>query len=117
VRWNREEPRGTIQFDGDLWFQHAREFLGETNYLPHLVTIVFNRWFSDINYRVEIAERLRIPFDDDLIDIVDFNGSSFDGMRFQDDAQKWYDVVSRADVQEYSERIFGFNPLKDLGIS
>jgi len=55
----------------DVWISHAKEFLGETNYLTQQkVCINYNQWVNDIDYRRQIAEQLDLNFTDEGINIV-----------------------------------------------
>ncbi len=118
-------PHKTV---GDLWIDYAKEYLGETNYLKHnKICINYNQWFTDIDYRRQIAEKLQVEFSDVGIDKVagQGGGSSFEGKQL-DGTAKSMDVLNRwqkfADISryrelfsnpkifEYSERIFGHIP-------
>lgn len=65
-----------------LWKQHAREFLGDTNYLPGHVGIFYDRWLIDAGYRRDIAYRLGVMPDESALTVVakEGGGSSFEGM-------------------------------------
>lgn len=89
----------------ELWKQHAREFLGITNYLRKQGThdgcksvsckkINYLAWHSSPEYRGKLAKSFCIKWTDKgLNKVADFNlGSSFDGLA--PDAQKM-SVVSR----------------------
>lgn len=109
----------------DLWLEYAREFLGETKHVPQPAVFVnYNRWFSEKQYRGELAEQLGVPDLDRGIGQVatQAGGSSFDGTAFEGRAQdmrvleRWrafeHDeefrrLICNAEVFEYSERIFG----------
>ena len=112
----------------DMWLEYAREFLRETAYLqPNLICISYNRWFSDQDYRRELADKLDIPFSDEgLSDVPTFGGgSSFDGTRLSGQARAM-DVTNRwktfeeneafrqcfkdPELWHYSQRIFGDIP-------
>ena len=91
-----------------LYKQHAREYLGEKNYLRNKVLINFNLWARSREYRKNIANDLGIPFTDEGFREVTkvAGGSSFDGTKFSGMAHKM-DVNSRwkkyAEDPEYLE--------------
>lgn len=108
-----------------LWIEQAKEFLGETNLLPHpTVAIRYNQWFSDEPYRRAIAHQLGLNFSDDGMDYVGSygGGSSFEGMaltgqaqamdvinrwrHFQDD-DRFRALIANEELLHYSEQIFG----------
>ena len=76
-----------------LWKQHAAMALERPAWLT---VILFDRWFSDAEYRQWICRRLDLPFTDaGLNEVVRFgNGSSFDGIDFDGRAQEM-DVLKR----------------------
>ena len=64
----------------ELWKIHAREYLGITNYLPQKVSVNFNKWFADVEYRKNLSKMLQVDNE-----ILNWNtvstyggGSSFD---------------------------------------
>lgn len=106
------------------WKAYAREFLGETTYLPKdTVKISFNAWFSDEAYRRQTAETLGLDHADRGVDEVssDGGGSSFSGQDYQDRARdmavldRWrhfiddpeYVAAFDQETIELSRRIFG----------
>lgn len=88
-----------------IWKQHAREFLGEKNYLRRRVLINFNRWSEERPYRESITEQLGIPFTDkgfkSVSDVA--GGSSFDGLRLMGRANQMK-LQSRWRAYETDER-------------
>lgn len=65
-----------------VWVEYAKEYLGETNYLPYEKLVInYNQWASNKTYRKQLAEKLGIPFTDAGFDQVTNygGGSSFDG--------------------------------------
>jgi len=112
----------------DLWIEYAKEFLGETHYLPHhKVVINYNQWFLDSNYRQDVAEQLQIPFTDAGLDRVSGcgGGSSFEGLNYAGRTQqmpvleRWKAFAHDSDYRSlfqnpellaYSEKIFGPMP-------
>ncbi|MCD4749741.1 MAG: hypothetical protein K8R59_10245 [Thermoanaerobaculales bacterium] len=79
------------------WKDYAREFLGETTFLPaDTIKISYNQWFSDQDYRREIAEKCDFSFSDQGLGemSVDGGGSSFTGQRFKNKVRDM-DVLGR----------------------
>lgn len=74
----------------DLWKIYAKEYLGQTNILPNKVSINYNQWFSDPNYRMNISEKLGIAFSDNGLNVVGKfgGGSSFNKTAFDGQAQR-----------------------------
>lgn len=77
----------------ELWKQHAKIAIDKSTWLT---VILFDRWFSDAEYRRSICKRLDIPFTDaGLNEVVRFgSGSSFDARRYDGRAQEM-DVLNR----------------------
>lgn len=73
-----------------IYKQHAREFLGEKNYIANKKSVNFNNWASDAEYRKSIMNRLKIPFSDKGFKKVSkvAGGSSFDGVKLSGSANK-----------------------------
>ncbi len=65
------------------------EFCGETNHLVNKVCINYNRWFVSESYRREIAQQLNMDYSEETINkIPKFGRSSFDKMKFKNNARK-----------------------------
>ena len=78
------------RFYSKQWKVYAREFLGETSFLPSdTIMVSFNAWFSDADYRRDLAAKLGLDHVDRGRDEVssDGGGSSFSGQEFQNRAQ------------------------------
>ena len=78
-----------------MWKTHAREFLGETDYLGKKILLKYNDWFRDAAYRAGIAEALGTdlpathPAGERALAGVPWNGKSqFDRRRFDGGAQE-----------------------------
>ena len=123
----RSKRRMRARLDGFYrhhWKDYAREFLGETRFLPaDTIKISYNRWFQDEDYRRELAAAFGFTFSDRGMDEIskDGGGSSFTGREFENRARHM-DVLGRwrtfADDEKYlaafdeetvelSNRIFG----------
>jgi len=118
----------------ELWKVHAWEFLGVTNYLRNKVTISFNKWFVDQDYRMSIASALGLQWSDrglnriakwgPVVFTVEGKGT-FDSMKYDGKAQemkvferwkKYQDdpiflsLLKDDELFNLSERIFGYIP-------
>lgn len=109
------------------WKEIAREFLGETSFLPpDTVKILYNRWTKDPEYRKEKALELGIEHftDEGYNEVVSFgHGSSFDFMSKVNQASemdiegRWklmyrdrkYQSSLDEDVHRMSRALFGFD--------
>lgn len=106
------------------WKSYAREFLGETAFLPpDTVKVSYNAWFADPEYRRGIAARLGLADPDAGLDEVSaegggssFEGTSADGRgRGMAVLERWRRVAEDpawraaldAETVELSTRIFG----------
>lgn len=92
-----ESVRSLSENAVDMWISYAREYLGETNYLKHnKISINYNQWVIDPDYRKLISTKLGLAFSDRGInDVNSFGGgSSFDKQQFQGKATKM-DVLNR----------------------
>ncbi|NET27750.1 hypothetical protein [Okeania sp. SIO1I7] len=120
--------RSLHQTLGDLWVNYAKEYLGETNYLGHnKICINYNQWFTDVDYRKQIADKLQMKFSDEGINQVSGvgRGSSFEGVNFDGNANsmdvlnrwqkvsnnpRYHELFSNQEIFKYSEKIFGYIP-------
>lgn len=91
VRHGKRRMRRRLRsFYRSQWKAYAREFLGETSFLPaDTVKVSFNSWFADDDYRKQIADTLGLDDVDRGRDEVssDGGGSSFSGQDFQNRAR------------------------------
>lgn len=117
---NLDDPSSVI----NRWLEHAREFLGLSNYLKRRIAINYNAWFTNQDYRQEIATLLKLPFTDSGIsDVVSVGrGSSFDGTTYNGEAEKMpvlaryksyldhpvmLKVTANEELKDLSSKIFG----------
>lgn len=106
------------------WEKYALEFLGKSRYLKNeKICISFNRWFTDEEYRIGIADRLGLKYSAAALDYVGNEGSSFDRLTYEGRAQemdclnRWKVLRNNVFYQEIlkenknaiklSDRIFG----------
>lgn len=118
------EKFNNLDFIIDKWLEHAREYLGLSNYLHNRVSISYNQWFQNKAYRQKIAENLGLIFTDAGINTVSVvgKGSSFDRVnydgkasqmtvlsRYQDflDHPVMLKVLANQELNELSQEIFG----------
>jgi hypothetical protein len=111
----------------EIWKEQAREFLGETNYLRNKILINYNFWFTSKEYRLNLAEKLGLGFDDKGVHEIakwgptTWKNASFDGLKFDGNATKmkvldrWKNfqddeffrkLISDEELLVLSERIF-----------
>lgn len=103
----------------ELWKSYAREYLGLTRYLDNKVSIYFNSWFSDQNYRRKISRELGLEFNDRQFSSVakkSSGGSSFDGTNFNGN-NLGMNVLNRGSQLSGNERILLDELLKDEELS
>lgn len=116
----------------DLWISHAREFLGETNYLQNeKICLNYNFWVNNIDYRRQIAEQLDLEFTDAGLNKVSARagGSSFDQTTYKNEASKmkvhsrwqyyqdndlYRQILNNQELLSYSQRIFGHIPRTEI---
>lgn len=122
ARGKRRMRRRLDTFYAGQWKNYAREFLGETRYLPQdTIKIDYNRWFVDDEYRQQIAAAFGFDYVRDGLDEVTAfgGGSSFSGQQVSGRAlgvlERWRDLVDEPayraafdnETIELSNRIFG----------
>jgi hypothetical protein len=92
--------------DTYLWKNLAGQFYDELN-----LSINYNRWFKETQYRIETSERIGCAFSDEGLNKVSHfgGGSSFDERKYDGDANKM-NVLKRwtnyYNDKEYVEKIF-----------
>jgi hypothetical protein len=110
----------------DLWKLYANKFLEEKD---DFVSIKFNNWFLDPEYRKERLDALGIELKDNNIksmssDHGSIGQSSFDGLKYKDNAQdmavleryknfadnKTYRSFFDDEMYELSKNVFNFEP-------
>ena len=81
-----------------------KEITNETNFILNKLCINFDMWFSQKQYREQIAHNLDIPFTDAGINVLGRpgKGSSFDGYTYTDNAQEM-DVLNRYKLMEHND--------------
>jgi len=82
----------------DIWKEHAREFLGDTDNFNSKICISYNKWFVSVEYRKELCDKFGMKFTDEGKNKLSLsgNGSSFNGMdkRFRKHADR-LDTLNR----------------------
>lgn len=106
------------------WIEHAKEYLGLSNYFQNRISISYNEWFTNKAYRQKIAEALGLVFTDAGINMVPNvgKGSSFDKVNYAGQASQMnvlsrykvfldhpimLKVLANKELNELSEEIFG----------
>ncbi len=109
------------------WIQYVREYRGETNYCSNKVMfILYNMWFSDVNYRKAICDLFNFSFTDRGFDKVSVRGggSSFDKRRYDGEANRmnvlnrykqmwnnknfWYYLQEYPEIHTLNNAVFDF---------
>lgn len=133
LKW-RAGPDRTINREEFLltrnrWKAYAREYLGETNYLPDKACVNYNEWFSNTDYRRNLSNQLQLKFNDRGLHQVARHGpngrnsnESFDGLKYDGAAQKmkvlerwrnyindpfFLELVMDPELLDLSARVFG----------
>jgi len=85
----------------EMWLDYAKECLESNKYF-----ILYDKWFRDVIYRRKLCDDLELEFIDVGMDkVFDYGkGSSFDGTRFDEHAQKM-NVVGRYEQVKNEETI------------
>lgn len=74
------DKRHDINLALSTWKMYAKEFLGETDYLPkNKIFVNYNKWCEEKEYRNSLADQLGVQFKDDGWDkrSIEGGGSSF----------------------------------------
>lgn len=114
------ENQATSRWTREMFKTHAREYLGETEWLPRLFPISYNRWFSDESYRDRLCGLVGCRSNESAMHVVPAagSGSSFDGQEFKFEAEKM-PVLERWRQYEdssYFRSIFEDRELLDLSM-
>ena len=80
----------------EMWKEHARECLGQTNVLENSVCVLYDLWYTNEAYRKELSSKLGFKFSDkNFSKIADFGGgSSFSGNKI--DSNESINVLNRS---------------------
>jgi hypothetical protein len=119
-----EDTEALLRSSRETFKDYAREFLGDTEILRHKVPASYNRWFTDEEYREDLARSLDLQRWDRDVDRVakwgggsSFDGDDYDGhardMRVLErwkvviDDERYRALIDDPELQELSDRIFG----------
>ncbi len=107
----------------ELWKTYAREYLGITDYLPQKISVNFNKWFVDDEYRKNLSKMLSVDRDISNWNTVSTygGGSSFDNQntnasqmkvlerwRMYENMEAYRNLfLNDKELVSLSERIFG----------
>ena len=108
----------------EKWIEYAREYSGITNYFRYRISINYNQWFTNRDYRNRLANKLNLTFSDAGVDNVvnvgkgsSFNGTNYDGKasqmsvlyRYKDylDHPIMLKVLNNEELRDLSHEIFG----------
>jgi len=97
-----------------LWKNHAKNYLNCKK--DNFIAINYNQFVSSKKYRDELAVKLNIESNEGILKKVAYNGSSFDGHKFNGNAQnmkiseRWKNYID----DEFYKNIFKDNELVEL---
>jgi len=129
--WVEYQPQ-LLQNGINLWVEYAQEILEETNLIPNKHIIIYNKWFTDRDYRKSITSNFsNMTHNDSCMNIVPEwgRGSTFDGLNYQNNASQMkvleryktiankeflQDLVNNEVFNKYTELIFGSNILNQV---
>lgn len=108
----------------EIWKDHAREILGDTNYYKNKIGLLYNRWHSSTKYRRKISEKMGGSFSDEGINKMTYQGrgSSFNrkneyfknNAREMDVENRWKIFLSNDKYDQYKKRILPIFKDKEL---
>jgi hypothetical protein len=129
--------RNAVKFKEKItaWVSLAKEILGKTKYLESpVLSILYDRWFSDVDYRKQIAEKLGMTYAEKMMNevaITTGTGSNFDHIQYEGRAQEmpvldrweffvsnpiyWKLIESNSEAEELNKEIFG-NTIEDRSL-
>jgi hypothetical protein len=108
-----------LPFFIELWKKYAKVFIDNTN---GVLTINYNDWFSDYNYRRNIENILDVGMNDASMNTLPIQGSSFGYLSYQGKAkqmkvlERWkdmkdnkylMDIMNDSEISELSTQLFG----------
>jgi hypothetical protein len=100
LKWAKNKQLSPPKSFATMWKKMIMECAGETNHFENKTTIIYDDWFTKRDYRVVVEEWLNLSRDDSRLNTVmkigvgRSWGSSFDGMKVKNKAQKM-DVLNR----------------------
>jgi hypothetical protein len=100
-----------------LWKNHAYEFTGRTKIFPDLVTVNYNRWVMDEDYRRDLAERCGRHYSSADWNLVtrEGGGSTFDKRRIERaDRMRLFERWKESRDEPAYRRLFQDRELVDL---
>ena len=115
---NPDDWKGVdFSFLTGTWLSIAKEYYGETNYLPEAVKIKYEKFRDDQSYRKEICKRVGGNFNDELLEkVAPFGGGSsfdsldYDGRASQMKTDERYKQIIGTEFEEYYWKMYNSNP-------
>jgi len=101
----------------NMWKQYAREMLGDSNIIfKNKITLNYNRWVLDIEYRKKIAALLNIKFSDEKTkEVIPIGGgSSFDKDSKSSENMKLFERWKHFQDDVFFKKLFDDKELLDL---
>ncbi len=79
-----------LNFHQKMWISYAEELLAKKVCMyKDVVCVMYDKWFTDVDYRKAVAKKLDLKFEDSNYDKIFKHGvSSFDGYKYQNSASK-----------------------------
>lgn len=100
LKWSRNKKLSPPSSFAAMWKKMAMECSGETENFENKTVILYDDWFTQLSYRMKTERILNLIRDDSRLNTVmkigigRSWGSSFDGMKIKNNAQKM-DVLNR----------------------
>jgi len=117
---NKTHFKQKVPLNMGLWVQQAEEILGITKHLPNVIGVTYNQWVTSPEYRKAILDKMGLKYDE-TYQLEKFKGASSFGKN-EGYFERWRHFEKNADflkkvklpkVQDYSKKIFNFNPIKN----
>ena len=100
-----------------MWKQYAREILNETNFIKNnKITVNYNTWVTDVNYRKQLSEKLNLKFSDEKAKEVTpiGGGSSFDKNQTSAKDMKLFERWKHFESEKFFRELFEDKELLEL---
>ena len=108
IRWSLDRPDNYNRVHRDMvvWSEYYEHYINQN---PDIYFMIFDKWFIDIEYRKKISSDLGLEFTDINKKKVAIagDGSSFDKMKFDGEAQKM-DVLNRYNQMIDNKKMLAF---------
>jgi len=119
LKWGKNRLLSSPNSFSKTWVKMAKECLNHTNNFDEKIVVKYDDWFSSVDERILIEEKLDLPRSDSRLNVVmkighgNSWGSSFDGMKQKEKAQKM-DVLKRWESVKDDPRFIELTKLEEL---